>query len=31
MYRYLSDQAFQGNTIFEADGVTPMNMGSYFH
>jgi hypothetical protein len=30
MYRYLSDQAFGGNTIFEADGVTPMTMGSYF-
>lgn len=29
-YRYLSDQAFAGHTIFEADGVTPMTMGSYF-
>ncbi len=29
-YRYLSDQAYQGNTIFEADGVTPMTMGDYF-
>ena len=29
-YRYLSDQAFAGNTIFEADGVTPMTMGSQF-
>ncbi len=29
-YRYLSDQAYQGNTIFEADGLTPMTMGDYF-
>lgn len=29
-YRYLSDQAYQGNTIFEADGVTAMKMGEYF-
>ncbi|WEK37536.1 MAG: DUF4843 domain-containing protein [Candidatus Pseudobacter hemicellulosilyticus] len=28
--RYLSDQAFAGNTILEADGVTPMKMGSRF-
>jgi hypothetical protein len=29
-YRYLSDKAYNGNPIFEADGVTPMTMGSYF-
>jgi hypothetical protein len=29
-YRYLSDQAFAGNIIFEDDGVTPMSMGTYF-
>ena len=28
--RYLSDQAFAGNTIFEDDGITPMKMGSQF-
>jgi len=30
-YRYLSDQNYQGNTIFEADGITPMLMGNYFY
>jgi len=30
-FRYLSDQAYNGNTIFEADGVTPLRMGSYFN
>jgi hypothetical protein len=29
-FRYLSDQAYNGNAIFEADGVTPMTMGGYF-
>ncbi|WP_133177684.1 DUF4843 domain-containing protein [Chitinophaga parva] len=29
-YRYLTDHAAAGNTIFEADGQTPMTMGSYF-
>lgn len=28
--RYLSDQAYAGNTIYEADGITPMKMGSRF-
>lgn len=28
--RYLSDQAYQGNIIFEADGITKMAMGDYF-
>ncbi|MGN6419615.1 MAG: DUF4843 domain-containing protein [Pseudobacter sp.] len=28
--RYLSDQAYAGNTIFEADGITPMKMGNRF-
>jgi hypothetical protein len=30
MARYLSDQAYQGNILFEADGITKMTMGSYF-
>jgi hypothetical protein len=30
MARYLSDQAYQGNIIFEADGITKMTMGGYF-
>ncbi|MCM5527596.1 DUF4843 domain-containing protein [Parasegetibacter sp. NRK P23] len=30
MARYLSDQAFAGNTIFESDGTTPMKMGYRF-
>jgi len=30
VFRYLSDEAYNGNTIFEADGATPMTMGSYF-
>lgn len=30
-FRYLSDQAYNGNPVFEADGVTPMTMGSYFN
>lgn len=30
MFRYLSDLGYNGNTIFEADGVTPMTMGYYF-
>jgi len=29
-FRYLSDQAYSGNAVFEADGVTPMTMGYYF-
>lgn len=29
-YRYLTDQAYAGKTVFEADGVTPMTMGYYF-
>lgn len=28
--RYLSDQAYAGNTIYEADGITPMKMGFRF-
>jgi hypothetical protein len=31
IFRYLSDEAYSGNAIFEADGVTPMKMGSYFN
>lgn len=30
MARYLSDQAFAGNIILEADGITPMKMGMRF-
>lgn len=30
MSRYLTDQELQGNTIFEADGITPMKMGFHF-
>lgn len=30
MARYLSDQAFAGNIILEADGITPMRMGARF-
>jgi len=31
MFRYLSDQAYSGNVIMDADGVTPMTMGYYFN
>lgn len=30
MSRYLKDQAAAGNTIYEADGVTPMTMGASY-
>lgn len=30
MARYLKDQAFAGNTVFESDGTTPMTMGYRF-
>jgi len=29
-FRYLSDQAYNGNIILEADGITPMTMGANF-
>jgi hypothetical protein len=28
MSRYLKDQAYAGNTIYDEDGVTPMKMGT---